>query len=278
MLSLRRCSPPDSVGVGRFPHTGEFVTTFEKQQRMPCTIVHFLLPGAVSGPLGIQTAPEFSSTETCSDDGSESRLHGCAWLRLQLGLKDSNQSIKNIQSVSNRSEMCSSSVCRKISNSWLSTGWFTMTIALELCDRINVFGMVAPDFCREPQHQSVPYHYYEPRGPDECAMYISHERGKRGSHHRFITEKRAFANWARTFDIHFFQPDWSPPPLPDNRTLPGTAAAAAAMVLQNTRVKLRRCASRMTDRRGTVAGMFSLTGSLLLALHTMFSHQLGKKD
>lgn len=89
-------------------------------------------------------------------------------------------------------------------------------------------------FClrREPQHQSVPYHYYEPRGPDECAMYISHERGKRGSHHRFITEKRAFANWARTFDIHFFQPDWSPPPLPDNRTLPGTAAAA--IVLQNT--------------------------------------------
>uniref|UniRef100_A0A3Q2ULW7 ST6 N-acetylgalactosaminide alpha-2,6-sialyltransferase 5 n=1 Tax=Fundulus heteroclitus TaxID=8078 RepID=A0A3Q2ULW7_FUNHE len=37
---------------------------------------------------------------------------------------------------------------RKISNSWLSTGWFTMTIALELCDRIDVYGMVAPDFCR----------------------------------------------------------------------------------------------------------------------------------
>ncbi|XP_037537812.1 alpha-N-acetylgalactosaminide alpha-2,6-sialyltransferase 5 [Nematolebias whitei] len=115
---------------------------------------------------------------------------------------------------------------RKISNSWLSTGWFTMTIALELCDRINVYGMVAPDFCREPQHQSIPYHYYEPRGPDECAMYISHERGKRGSHHRFITEKRVFANWARTFDIHFYQPDWSPPPLPANRTLEGTTPAA----------------------------------------------------
>ncbi|XP_069014052.1 LOW QUALITY PROTEIN: alpha-N-acetylgalactosaminide alpha-2,6-sialyltransferase 5 [Embiotoca jacksoni] len=116
---------------------------------------------------------------------------------------------------------------RRISNSWLSTGWFTMTIALELCDRINVYGMVAPDFCREPQHHhSVPYHYYEPRGPDECAMYISHERGRRGSHHRFITEKRVFASWARTFDIHFYQPDWSPPPLPDNRTLEGTVAAA----------------------------------------------------
>ncbi|XP_068196803.1 alpha-N-acetylgalactosaminide alpha-2,6-sialyltransferase 5 isoform X2 [Antennarius striatus] len=107
----------------------------------------------------------------------------------------------------------------RISNSWLSTGWFTMTIALELCDRINVYGMVAPDFCRESQHHSTPYHYYEPRGPDECAMYISHERGRRGSHHRFITEKRVFANWARTFDIHFYQPDWSPPPLPANRTV-----------------------------------------------------------
>lgn len=37
---------------------------------------------------------------------------------------------------------------RKISNTWLSTGWFTMTIALELCDRIDVYGMVPPDFCR----------------------------------------------------------------------------------------------------------------------------------
>lgn len=80
--------------------------------------------------------------------------------------------------------------------------------------------------CREPQHHSVPYHYYEPRGPDECAMYISHERGRRGSHHRFITEKRVFANWARTFDIHFYQPDWSPPELPANWTVEGTVAAA----------------------------------------------------
>ncbi|KAA0718945.1 Alpha-N-acetylgalactosaminide alpha-2,6-sialyltransferase 5 [Triplophysa tibetana] len=71
---------------------------------------------------------------------------------------------------------------------------------------------------RESQHPSVPYHYYEPTGPDECAMYISHERGRRGSHHRFITEKRVFANWARTYNIHFYQPDWSPPPLPRNST------------------------------------------------------------
>uniref|UniRef100_A0A667X9U0 Alpha-N-acetylgalactosaminide alpha-2,6-sialyltransferase 6 n=1 Tax=Myripristis murdjan TaxID=586833 RepID=A0A667X9U0_9TELE len=99
---------------------------------------------------------------------------------------------------------------RKSSNSWLSTGWFTMAIALELCDRINVYGMVPPDFCRSSTHPSVPYHYYEPSGPDECSMYLSHERSRRGSHHRFITEKTVFANWARTLDVHFYQPDWKP--------------------------------------------------------------------
>ena len=30
---------------------------------------------------------------------------------------------------------------RKISNTCLSTGWFPRTIALELCDRTNVYGM-----------------------------------------------------------------------------------------------------------------------------------------
>ncbi|KAM3619956.1 uncharacterized protein V6R79_016303 [Siganus canaliculatus] len=99
---------------------------------------------------------------------------------------------------------------RKSSNSWLSTGWFTMAIALELCDRTNVFGMVPPDFCRSSSRRSVPYHYYEPSGPDECSMYLSHERSRRGSHHRFITEKSVFANWARRFNVHFYQPDWKP--------------------------------------------------------------------
>lgn len=99
---------------------------------------------------------------------------------------------------------------RKGSNSWLSTGWFTMALALELCDRINVYGMVPPDFCRYSSHRTVPYHYYEPSGPDECSMYLFHERSRKGSHHRFITEKAVFTNWARTRSIHFHQPDWKP--------------------------------------------------------------------
>ncbi|XP_032884918.1 alpha-N-acetylgalactosaminide alpha-2,6-sialyltransferase 5 isoform X1 [Amblyraja radiata] len=99
---------------------------------------------------------------------------------------------------------------RKTSNSWLSTGWFTMIIALELCDRIDVYGMVPPDRCRDPTHRQVPYHYYEPAGIDECTMYISHELGRKGSHHRFITEKRVFAGWTRTHSLHFHQPEWGP--------------------------------------------------------------------
>ncbi|XP_023809854.1 alpha-N-acetylgalactosaminide alpha-2,6-sialyltransferase 5 isoform X4 [Oryzias latipes] len=63
---------------------------------------------------------------------------------------------------------------------------------------------------RSSSHLTVPYHYYEPWGPDECSMYLSHERSRHGSHHRFITEKMVFSNWARTLNIHFYQPDWEP--------------------------------------------------------------------
>ncbi|XP_041063775.1 alpha-N-acetylgalactosaminide alpha-2,6-sialyltransferase 5 [Carcharodon carcharias] len=107
---------------------------------------------------------------------------------------------------------------RKTSNSWLSTGWFTMIIALELCDRIDVYGMVPPNRCRDPARRSVPYHYYEPMGIDECTMYISHELGRKGSHHRFITEKHVFARWARKYSIRFHQPEWEPESVASNHT------------------------------------------------------------
>ncbi|XP_051930067.1 alpha-N-acetylgalactosaminide alpha-2,6-sialyltransferase 5-like isoform X1 [Hippocampus zosterae] len=73
-------------------------------------------------------------------------------------------------------------VDRKSSNSWLSTGWFTMAMARELCDRINVYGMVPPDQCsaisllrafwplrvrhvpvprEKPARESPPFHHRE---------------------------------------------------------------------------------------------------------------------
>lgn len=40
---------------------------------------------------------------------------------------------------------------RRQSGSFLSTGWFTMIVALELCEEIVVYGMVSDSYCRSGQ-------------------------------------------------------------------------------------------------------------------------------
>ncbi|XP_037548379.1 alpha-N-acetylgalactosaminide alpha-2,6-sialyltransferase 6 [Nematolebias whitei] len=98
---------------------------------------------------------------------------------------------------------------RQKSHSWLSTGWFTMVIAIEICDNIKVYGMVPPNYCgKKPLSKKMPYHYYKPRGSDECLMYIQNESSRRGSHHRFITEKQVFGRWAKLYNITFTHPTW----------------------------------------------------------------------
>lgn len=97
---------------------------------------------------------------------------------------------------------------RKKSHTWLSTGWFTMVIAIELCNSVHVYGMVPPTHCSKPQHKRMPYHYYEPKGPDECSTFLGNEKVKKGSHHRFITEKDVFAHWAKLYNIVFSHPSW----------------------------------------------------------------------
>lgn len=98
---------------------------------------------------------------------------------------------------------------RQKSHSWLSTGWFTMVMAIEICDNIKVYGMVSPSHCgKKAGLRKMPYHYYKPRGPDECVTYIQNESGKRGNHHRFITEKQVFARWAKQYNISFTHPTW----------------------------------------------------------------------
>lgn len=61
---------------------------------------------------------------------------------------------------------------------------------------------------RQTGAQKVPYHYYKPRGPDECVTYTQHESSRRGNHHRFITEKQVFARWAKQYNITFIHPTW----------------------------------------------------------------------
>ncbi|XP_030197546.1 alpha-N-acetylgalactosaminide alpha-2,6-sialyltransferase 6 isoform X1 [Gadus morhua] len=113
---------------------------------------------------------------------------------------------------------------RAKSQSWLSTGWFTMVLAIEMCDNIKVYGMVPPSHCghltegtgrlegwtqrKKIGAKKMPYHYYKPRGPDECVTYLTNERGRRGNHHRFITEKQVFGRWAKQYNITFTHPKW----------------------------------------------------------------------
>ncbi|KAG8447740.1 hypothetical protein GDO86_015016 [Hymenochirus boettgeri] len=96
---------------------------------------------------------------------------------------------------------------RAMSGTFLSTGWFTMILAMELCEEIAVYGMVSENYCRDRAHPSVPYHYYEKGKLDECTMYMMHEKASRGAH-RFMTEKAVFSRWARRKRIYFTHPSW----------------------------------------------------------------------
>uniref|UniRef100_A0A8D2QKI8 ST6 N-acetylgalactosaminide alpha-2,6-sialyltransferase 4 n=1 Tax=Zosterops lateralis melanops TaxID=1220523 RepID=A0A8D2QKI8_ZOSLA len=91
---------------------------------------------------------------------------------------------------------------RMKSGSFLSTGWFTMILAMELCEQIYVFGMVSDSYC------SVPYHYFEKGRLDECRMYLMHEQARRAGH-RFITEKAIFSRWAKSRNIVFNHSSWA---------------------------------------------------------------------
>ncbi|XP_045419297.1 alpha-N-acetylgalactosaminide alpha-2,6-sialyltransferase 6 isoform X1 [Lemur catta] len=53
---------------------------------------------------------------------------------------------------------------REKSHSWLSTGWFTMVIAVELCDHVHVYGMVPPNYCSGPACSARPTTTTSPRG------------------------------------------------------------------------------------------------------------------
>nr|XP_009943252.1 PREDICTED: alpha-N-acetylgalactosaminide alpha-2,6-sialyltransferase 3 [Opisthocomus hoazin] len=93
------------------------------------------------------------------------------------------------------------------SGSYLSTGWFTLILAMDACYGIHVYGMINDTYCKSEGFHKVPYHYYEP-GRDECEEYFLHENAPYGGH-RFITEKKVFAKWAKKHTIIFTHPNWT---------------------------------------------------------------------
>ncbi|KAM4634647.1 alpha-N-acetyl-neuraminyl-2,3-beta-galactosyl-1,3-N-acetyl-galactosaminide alpha-2,6-sialyltransferase isoform 1-T3 [Polymixia lowei] len=97
---------------------------------------------------------------------------------------------------------------RMKTGAFLSTGFFTMILAMDMCDSIHVYGMIDDNYCSRANHSVVPYHYYEQNRIDECRMYWVHEHTRRGGH-RFITEKAIYAKWATRHRIDFTHPSWS---------------------------------------------------------------------
>ncbi|XP_062849024.1 alpha-N-acetylgalactosaminide alpha-2,6-sialyltransferase 3 [Trichomycterus rosablanca] len=93
------------------------------------------------------------------------------------------------------------------SGSYLSTGWFTLILAMDICKEIRIYGMVNNTHCKSESRKKVPYHYYENGSRNECAEYLLHENAPYGGH-RFITEKAVFAKWAKSHPIKFFHPEW----------------------------------------------------------------------
>ncbi|XP_018610423.1 alpha-N-acetyl-neuraminyl-2,3-beta-galactosyl-1,3-N-acetyl-galactosaminide alpha-2,6-sialyltransferase isoform X2 [Scleropages formosus] len=97
---------------------------------------------------------------------------------------------------------------RMQSGAFLSTGFFTMILAMDICDNIQVYGMINDSYCGQVKHKRVPYHYYEKSWIDECRMYNAHEKARHGGH-RFITEKAIYARWASQKHVYFKNPSWA---------------------------------------------------------------------
>lgn len=93
------------------------------------------------------------------------------------------------------------------SGTYLSTGWFTLILAMKACNGIHVFGMINDTYCNSEGFRNVPYHYYE-EGRSECEEYLLHENAPYGGH-RFITEKKVFSKWAKEHAIIFSHPNWT---------------------------------------------------------------------
>ncbi|XP_015238227.1 PREDICTED: alpha-N-acetyl-neuraminyl-2,3-beta-galactosyl-1,3-N-acetyl-galactosaminide alpha-2,6-sialyltransferase isoform X1 [Cyprinodon variegatus] len=96
---------------------------------------------------------------------------------------------------------------RMKTGAYLSTGFFTMILAMEMCDSIDVYGMIEDNYCSQANRSVVPYHYYDQKRISECRMYTYHEHKPLGGH-RFITEKAIYAKWARRNKIQFKYPAW----------------------------------------------------------------------
>ncbi|XP_077980668.1 alpha-N-acetyl-neuraminyl-2,3-beta-galactosyl-1,3-N-acetyl-galactosaminide alpha-2,6-sialyltransferase-like [Glandiceps talaboti] len=96
----------------------------------------------------------------------------------------------------------------KIGPIWASTGWFTMMFSLEICDKITIYGMTNPSFCRNHPYDQTWYHYYS-KAYKECSRFNLHERSPKNVH-KYKTERSVFSRWnkSKVANITFRHPSW----------------------------------------------------------------------
>ncbi|XP_022098414.1 alpha-N-acetyl-neuraminyl-2,3-beta-galactosyl-1,3-N-acetyl-galactosaminide alpha-2,6-sialyltransferase-like isoform X2 [Acanthaster planci] len=131
---------------------------------------------------------------------------------------------------------------RQEAQTWLSTGWYTLIAAMDICKDIVVYGMADEKYCNGSMKnaQRIPYHYYEPNKLRECSYYNKSEIRLTGGH-LFITEKAVFARLAAKRHIKFKHPSWP-------RRDFGTAVTLDTPFLQRYRQK-RQKKGRQRRRR-----------------------------
>nr|XP_039253855.1 alpha-N-acetylgalactosaminide alpha-2,6-sialyltransferase 3-like [Styela clava] len=114
-----------------------------------------------------------------------------------------------VEDADNRFEM-ETGKNRMKSGAYLSTGWFSILFAKDICKQIHIYGMVEDDYCEKQLvklFKDVPYHYYK-KGTNQCSTYRTHEYARAGAH-RFLTEKRVYKKWAKSWkNIFFHHPEW----------------------------------------------------------------------
>ena len=100
---------------------------------------------------------------------------------------------------------------RDKSGTWLTTGFCTVVLALQLCDSITIYGIIPKHYCNLPQYQDVPYNYYLQSGIDltkeafayrACDFMRSFENRDSESH-KYFQEHEIYKEWSKYRDIKF---------------------------------------------------------------------------
>ncbi|XP_071855581.1 alpha-N-acetyl-neuraminyl-2,3-beta-galactosyl-1,3-N-acetyl-galactosaminide alpha-2,6-sialyltransferase-like isoform X2 [Apostichopus japonicus] len=99
---------------------------------------------------------------------------------------------------------------RKEAHTWFSTGFVTMLFAIDICGKIDVYGLPPENYCQSHPNSKILYHYYNDSiNKLECTYYAASEK-KLHMGHKFLTEKAIFSQWAIHRNIRFHYPSWKP--------------------------------------------------------------------